>query len=560
MKRSILKITREVKMNAAEQPLRILYSDDLTHIGSCVSPYHKKGELFRPEMMAADVDEVADAGADVHMLQPGLGWTALWRSRVLPFREHYEWVMERYGGGDSIFDRYMLDGGDVVQVFVDRCRQRGTEPFISLRMNDYHGKELLDFSREQIAEYSRRIAGYDTALSLTLFASRFQMEHRDWRLGHDPEGVRDITDPAVFQKEVSLRTHTRHARVLNWAVPEVREHKFALIRELCENYDLDGFELDFMRDSYLFPQEATTSEQRRELMTAYCRRVRELLDRTARAGQRRRLCVRIPQHPEIYDALGINVASWHAAGVDMFNLSCHYRTEQQTRLPDIVAMAPDADHYLELTQTPMRLWRDGIEEFRMTTREQFRTSAHLAYSQGATGISLFNFMYYRRNYERVDAVFSEPPFDVIADLKNPDILADTVQHYFLSPGSNVWGIPGFALPRRLNPNQPEAFRLDMAPPRGGWQEPARLRVQAAAPLGSSRIEATFNGCPIDSTPDVAEPYPNPFDRRGGLGRPEELRAWRVPVQSLCAGSNTLELRLTGSEPVTILFIDVTCES
>ena len=217
---------------------RVLYSDDLTHIGTCESPYRKKGEVFREEMIVADVDEVADAGADVHMLQPGLGWTPLWQSKVYPFDEHYAWAKERYGCPDSIFDAYMLAGGDIVRAFVNRCRQRGTTPFISLRMNDYHGKELLDFSRDQLR---------NATMPMTLCASRFQEEHREWRIGPEPEETKGVVDEAPFLRDRALRTRTRHARVLDWAIPEVREHKFAFIQELCENYDIDGFELDFMR-------------------------------------------------------------------------------------------------------------------------------------------------------------------------------------------------------------------------------------------------------------------------------------------------------------------------
>ena len=45
-------------MSPRAKPFKVLYNDDLTHIGTCVSPYHKKGELLRPEMIERDVDEV----------------------------------------------------------------------------------------------------------------------------------------------------------------------------------------------------------------------------------------------------------------------------------------------------------------------------------------------------------------------------------------------------------------------------------------------------------------------------------------------------------------------
>ena len=54
-------------------PFRVLYSNDTTNILSCTSPWHKKGEAFRPEMLEATVDEVAGTGVDAHLLQPGVG-------------------------------------------------------------------------------------------------------------------------------------------------------------------------------------------------------------------------------------------------------------------------------------------------------------------------------------------------------------------------------------------------------------------------------------------------------------------------------------------------------
>ena len=54
----------------------------------------------------------------------------------------------------------------------------------------------------------------------------------------------------------------------NWAIPEVRGYKFAFIEELCENYDLDGFELDFLRIYSFFQLDKTTGRQRREIITA----------------------------------------------------------------------------------------------------------------------------------------------------------------------------------------------------------------------------------------------------------------------------------------------------
>ena len=67
--------------------------------------------------------------------------------------------------------------------------------------------------------------------------SRFYAENPQWWLGPDPKSM------------------------LNWAVPEVRDHMFALIAEQCRGYDLDGFEMDFLRHPSFFRLNETTPEQ-----------------------------------------------------------------------------------------------------------------------------------------------------------------------------------------------------------------------------------------------------------------------------------------------------------
>jgi hypothetical protein len=196
-------------------PFRILYSNDTTNITSCVSPFHLAREPFRKGMLEATVDEVTGL-VDAHFLQPGLGMVPMWPSKVLPLDEHYAWIQERYGQKPDSFGRFVLDGGDVVQVFIDRCRHRHQAAFISIRMNDAHHKEFTDPK-----------PGDKPGASIGMSVTRFYAEHPEYRL-----------------KPGSLRGADL---VQNWSEPEVREQKLSLIRELCENYDLDGLELDFLR-------------------------------------------------------------------------------------------------------------------------------------------------------------------------------------------------------------------------------------------------------------------------------------------------------------------------
>ena len=63
----------------------MIYSNDLTNITSCISPFHAAVAPFRPEMLDATVDEVAGL-VDAHFLQPGFGMVPLWPSKVFDQR------------------------------------------------------------------------------------------------------------------------------------------------------------------------------------------------------------------------------------------------------------------------------------------------------------------------------------------------------------------------------------------------------------------------------------------------------------------------------------------
>jgi len=198
-------------------PYRVLFSNDTTNIvGSCGRAYGDASRAFDAAKIRASVDEAADAGVDVHLLQPGFSWIPWYDSRFYTREEHEEWFRGRFPGEkpDPI-TRYWLAGGDIVGDFVDRCVERQQPRFVSMRMNHnpFRGRE----------------AGT---------SSRFYDEHPEFLIG-PPDWV--VTP--------------------DWTRREVREHRFAQIREICEAYDLDGFELDFMRFIIYFDCERTDSEQ-----------------------------------------------------------------------------------------------------------------------------------------------------------------------------------------------------------------------------------------------------------------------------------------------------------
>lgn len=516
----------------AKAPFHVLYSNDTTHLMTCVSPYHAKGQPFGPQMIEASVDETAGTGIEVHMLQPGLGWVPWWKSQVYPFSEHVKFMKERFGAAvpKGTYAEYMASGGDMVRVFTDRCREKGLAPFVSLRLNDGHGHEFANAPKDKIPSWGWHVL------------SPFHLDHPEWRIG---DNLGDWNQ-----------------RSLNWSIPEVREVKLRMIEEICRQYPIAGFELDFMRHSSYFRVKETTRDERVGIMTGFVRKVRAILDEASAGGPRRWLCVRVPAFQAAHDPMGIDLAQWVRAGVDMVNLSYHYFTEQDGDLAAIRRQVPEAAVYVEICHTtrvgpkvggPQGRGYDDFS-FRRTTPAQFYTTAHIAYARGLDGVSAFNFMYYREHGAGPRGPFCEPPFEVFKHLGDRAWLARQPQHYFLAQVWDAPHVPNRALPKTFKAGQSHRFTLDMAPPSDGWTQPGRLRIQSTNDLGQSRWTCRFNGQELAETADRSEPYANPYPSL--LGGPENHRAWIVPKELPKDGLNQVEVTLRDGSAATVVFLDL----
>jgi len=511
----------------AKAPFRVIYSNDITNITSCVSPFHQARQPFRREMLEATGDEVSGL-VDAHFLQPGLGMVPMWPSKVMTLESHYAWIKERYGVGPDSFGNFAMRGGDVVQIFLDRCRATKQAAFISFRLNDAHHKE-----------FTHPKSGDKPGSSMGMSVTRHYVEHPEYIFNRDSKRGADL--------------------VQNWVHDDVRAQKLALITELCENYDLDGLELDFMRFYNFFDAEKTTLPQRRSIMTGFVKQVRQLLDRTEREGKRRWLCARVPSLVKGLDALGLDLRELVSVGLDMVNISASYFTTQQMDIAEIRAQVSEpAVLYVEMCHSIANGSRlvPGYDTFtfRRATREHYETTAHLAYARGADGVSLFNFAYYREHGGPGRGPFAEPPFHALKELDSPKSLATKPQHWFLATGWNNPYVRPPILPRGLKEGNKTHFELDMAPPAGGWTGQGRLRLQADARLEGRVLQARCNGGVLEPTEDVGEPFENPYPSL--LGKPEALRAWGVPVKLLKDGKNTFEFVHQSGKPVTLEYLDV----
>ncbi len=498
-------------------PYRVLFNNDTTNVGGCISPWRAHGETFNDERLVASIEEAADAGADCIVHCCSMGWIPWWKSSV--YNDHYQWWMAKTGLQPDQYGRYMLDGGDMIATSLAACRRLGVGCMLSLRLNDVH-------SQENYLEKNPR----------SIWVSRFYEQNLDLMI--DPEHKK--------------RSNYDGRRGLDWGSATVRAYKLALVREMVA-YDVDGIELDFLRDNTLF-KDATPLPERARLMAGFAADVRAALD-AGRAG--RWLSVRIPLDPSRHAESGIDAEMLRASGVDMFNLSGWYHTIQRTEgLSQVIAKAPGAATYFELTHStanhPFFQANNsyGTTSWPRTADNQFYSTARLALKAGAHGISLFNFVYYRHiQGNDLDAGIScEPPFHVMRHLVDDAWVARLPGLYLLGSGTYFHQVP-----RMLTAGKAEAFHLELAEHANATGARLRVHLRQPPPVGA-KMRARLNGTDLAPSPLVHRLFGYPFD---SLISPEGNRcAFTFAPEVLRAGANALELTWEGAQGAEIVYIDL----
>ncbi|MEM9282892.1 MAG: hypothetical protein AAGA96_13780 [Verrucomicrobiota bacterium] len=511
---------------ADPNPIRTIYSNDTTNLFSCLRPEQRAETEMKDELLAASIREAR--GVDAHFLQPGLGWVPWWKSAIYPMHEHQRWLEETHGvKGLKKFARYVLEGGDLLDVLVRTCGELDIAPFLSFRLNDGHHTRSLAEALEK---------GKPTSD----MAKHYWENYERFRIGPDVNNWDDV--------------------VFDWAIPEVREYKFALIEEACANYDLAGLELDFLRHWVRFKPE-TPQELRHEITTNFVRRIREMLDRTAEARglPRRRLCVRVPAKSEIRPEQGIELGALADAGVDMVNLSYSYFTWQD----DSVARAreeagSDLALYAEMTHCTMTgkaTSGSGTQPFLRTTDNQFFTTAQMAYDQGATGVSFFNFAYYRYHVTDTIGPFHEPPFSVLSQVKDRDFLERQGPSCFLSSGRNDDILGERKLPLIAKRNHPHSLRI-LLPKKQPFERGGVLRFRSDEVIDDREIEVICGEIELKQT--------DYFEKPGDLsyagtweGQPKEFACFSVPA-ALLQEQDSFEFvfRVKRGVRVRVIYIDL----
>ncbi|MEM8952619.1 MAG: hypothetical protein AAGD22_00565 [Verrucomicrobiota bacterium] len=514
-----------IAAEGAKAPFRVIYSNDTTHILSCRSPGPERDRPFTDEDLRKSILEAE--GVDAHFLQPGLGWIPWWRSSIYSAEDHHAWLRDKHGvKGVTRIGEYLLGGGDMLKTLVATCREIGVAPFLSFRLNDgHHTRDLADALAR----------GRPT----TKMARHYWDNYKAFRIGPNMASW----DECVF----------------DWGIPEVREYKFALLEEACANYDLAGLELDFLRHWSRFGV-SVPLEERREITNGFVARVREMLDRTGRERglPQRWLSVRVPANSTIRPEQGVDLREMTQAGVDMVNLSYSYFTWQDGNPGQArEEIGDEGSIYVEMTHTTMTgkaTAGSGTQPFLRTTDEQFYTTARLAYEQGADGVSLFNFPYYRYHVTESIGPFHEPPFHVLPRLKRRRYLDRQPQWVFASAGRNDSILGDKPLPTILKRGASQLFSLRMIPEKNRPAD-GLLRLRSDEAIDDREIEVRFNGEVLKSV--AAEIHPRSDSYAGTwLGKPSQFACFVLPKSVSLESINEVEVLVSGGIRVRLVYFDL----
>ncbi|HEY3417979.1 MAG TPA: hypothetical protein VGM23_13945 [Armatimonadota bacterium] len=423
-----------------------------------------------------------------------------------------------------VHNLWLLDRGrgiDRFNVWLDRCRHHGIEGWLTMRMNDCHG----------LKEYEQRLRGEGEHDSWAMLCpSRFWREHPELRRA-----------PYRWERSWEGAFDFRHE--------QVRAHHLALIRELCERFDMDGLELDWLRWGMNFApgQEAAG----RPLLTAFVREARKLVDACAqRVGHPVQLGVRVPAAPQTAWSLGYDAPAWAREGlIDQVTLSS---------MGGLANFDYPIEHWRLLLGEGIRLLAHGAgvgspypDYGKPVGHDEIHHGvAASALQRGADGIYLFNECY----RESGDPAGLKSMLQRIGDLAT---LADQPRRHFASfPGMRAAGDPVQAvLPIRLRNDRHGwdfgrmedniSVRIPIGPkPRKGTAHLLLAFSPDTSTLKGKDLPVRLNGTPLKPVavhPPAALAV-NTIDwTRDYSDRIGQFLGYRIPLSALQADNNLVEI-------------------
>ena len=433
----------------------------------------------------------------------------MWRTNTFPSEVDPTWKTYKPGQPKSKFGSwdymmtYLHQGGDPVRDTLEACREIGVDFFISYRMNDHHYIQDLEWPC-----------------------------HNDFWRDHPEYWLADSDTSPYAGGRDDKRLH-------NYMLPEVRDYYFAIIEELCTNYDVDGFEFDFQRYPQFFKNDEL--EEGTKVMTAFVASIRKLLDRIgAERGKYLKLCARVPHTIERCEKAGLDVIGWDADGLlDMINVSSFYLHTTEMDIEGFKTRTSNAKIYGEMNYVTTQNSKVSKFARRYTTCAIYRASALNLFARGADGLSLFNWDYVPSK-KRLEMI---PCLTRITDV---DYLRTVSKCYAVYPFFGSFKKPNEETIELVIPDDTSQVTFDRSV----------LRVETRKRCDDIRIGVWLNGKQLEECEyEDVELFP-PIAENAGYATRDVVKFYTVPLDAIISGKNTIELKNLDQEKRSCKFFSL----
>ncbi|MBI3922240.1 MAG: hypothetical protein HY318_12545 [Armatimonadetes bacterium] len=446
---------------------RILFTGDCTYLFMDAHVNNPEGGRYTAKVFHDHVDLLADSGVDT-VLVNATEQHAWYPSRKFPkvyqdyrrgdrefFRGHIPCTFREPEKIPAVVDAWLDEQVEFMNRFLDleeagvdwvaemakACRRRKVSPWLTFRMNDIHGS-------------GNRQGSY---MNCPLF--------RNLRYCLSGESLNPRDGVSMYWQ------------ALNYEKEEVREYMFTPIRELVEEYDYEGLELDWWRNPFCC--EPNASQKTIDTITDWVAQIRALTEAKSRkTGKPYALGLRIPGTLGLLRSIGLDVVAMARKGlIDFVSPSNFWQTSwdmPHDRLRELLGdqvtifgVIEDAPNWL-LGYSPI-LNHSGPRML-SASAPLLRGNAAGKLVLGADGIEFFNFFctdsdpMFEGKVTRVSRTRAAD-YGSICGIGDLESLRGKPKHYTLSKMAGGNWYPPYELPEQLpailEPQWRRAFRLPM---------------------------------------------------------------------------------------------------
>ncbi len=476
---------------------RLIYYNDAHHFhGKRVEPPVSRHMLQWP------VDEVA--GTSVDLLVLGLGYSDVFF--------HQTKVGRVVGQQKEVWENFidwrimrMVEaaaelGTDQLREVVERGRQVGVRVFPSLKMQD-----------------SSRPGG-------ERFGS-LKMEHG---------------------AAVCCGDEGRAEWCYNYADERVREYKLALLREVFEDYQSDGIELDYQFDSTYF--KASETAEQTPVMTRFVAQVRELAREVGeQQGREIPIMARVALDREVNLDMGLDVEAWIADGSLDYVVGQDKRVLVQTDpMPDWMPKAANANGAAAYYRPPRRIYDERVG---LPSIEMYRALGMTLQQQGFAG----------QYHGYFPWPFAEREYQILRELGHPEVFGRYEKRYTLQPREGVADEPTTTperqVPVELEEGQTHRVTIRVADDLAGAKADGEMRKPILTLRFSffcieDEIEFRINGRPLpweeaeindERALTIPVKLAGSMHLQAPLGMSAHWFRYRLDLDDLQAGENVIEI-------------------